>query len=505
MATAVRSLLPARMPRLPSLKDLEPGRFSWQFLGVTAGLGFVGIFLPAGTALLVLVPVLIAWYWGAPMRGVYVLLGGATMVEIYELNYPDSLTDRIHLFLNLNNSSGLDGVSISPAEVLMITVAVVAISRGIVEHTIRWPGGRLMVAYCVYLAVIVGAEVHGMLGGGDFKTSLWELRPQVYGFILFFLTTSLITDRKQVAYLALIFILGVTFKSVLGNFRYFVTLGGVVGGQQEVFEHADSYFLGLLTISSLIALIWLKNRRAVLLIGLTTPLALVATLANQRRTGVYALGAALLVIMILGFRFEPALRKKIAALAMIMVVAGSIFVAVSWNKQYGIQAQLVRPIRSFFDPTTRDFLSDQYRTAETANLRLTFRSSPVIGVGFGSPYLMVYPMADISSIYPLWNVIPHNSLMWVGMRMGALGFVAFWGLIGMGIVQGCFILGKRRDPLMRAVAAFAIAAIVAEIVVGYADLQLENYRNLIFLGVVLGVLNRIPELPQPEGAKADDA
>jgi len=105
-------------------------------------------------------------------------------------------------------------------------------------------------------------------------------------------------------------------------------------------------------------------------------------------------------------------------------------------------------------------------------------------------------MADISRIYPLWNVIPHNSLMWVGMRMGAVGFVAFWGLIGLAILQGFYVLGHSRDALIRAVAAVAIAAVVAEIMVGYGDLQLESYRNLIFLGATLGILNRISQMPE---------
>ena len=498
MATAISVLRAPLQAIAPRAEGIDAKRFAWQFVGVTAALMFVGIFLPAGTALLVAVPVLAIWYWGNPARGVYVLLGGATMVEIYELNFADSLTDRIHLFLNLNNSSGLQGVPITPAEVLMILAAVVGFVHAAANRQVRWPGGRLLAAYCVYLVVILGAEIHGMLAGGDFKTSLWELRPQVYGFFLFFLTTTLITDRKQIAYLVLIFLVGVTFKSILGNFRYFVTLGRVIGGNQEVFEHADSYFLGLLSICGLIALIWVKNRRAILLTGLATPLALIAMLANQRRTGVFALGATIIVLMVLGYRFEPALRKRIAVIAVVMAVVGVGFLSYGWNKEYGIQAQLVRPIKSFFDPTARDYLSDQYRTAEIANLTFTYRTSPIIGVGFGSPYIVIFPMADISTIYPLWNVIPHNSLMWVGMRMGAIGYMAFWGLIGIAIVQGCYILASRRDPLSRAVAAFAICAIVAEIIVGYADLQLENYRNLIFLGVVMGLLNKIPQLPETE-------
>src|SRR5262249_24488436 len=159
------------------------------------------------------------------------------------------------------------------------------------------------------------------------------------------------------------------------------------------------------------------------------------------------------------FKFEPRLRKRIAVVALILAVLGVGFLAYAWNKEYGLQAQLVRPVRSLIDPSVRDYLSDQYRTAENANLKLTFQTSPIIGVGFGSPYLMAYPMADISQIYPLWNVIPHNSLMWVGMRMGAIGFAAFWALIGLGILQG-FVLARSRDPLMRAVAAVGVGAIV---------------------------------------------
>jgi hypothetical protein len=183
-----------------------------------------------------------------------------------------------------------------------------------------------------------------------------------------------------------------------------------------------------------------------------------------------------------------------------VLIASAIFIGYAWDKQYGIQAQLVRPIRALIDPTARDFSSDIYRVAESANLRFTYRTQPIIGVGFGHPFDIVYPMADISNIYPLWNVIPHNSVMWVGMRMGALGYVAFWGLIGLAVIQGFGIIGARRDPFIRAVAAFCVAAVVAEIAVAYVDIQLENYRNLIFLGVVLGVLNRLPQMAETENA-----
>lgn len=498
MATAVRVLASVRRPAAEL--DFSVRRFAAGFLVIALGLCVLCVFLQITLALVLAIPLLAVWFWHAPVRGVYVLTAGAAMIEIFPLNFPDSFTDRVPLFLNLNNSAGLTGLSITPAEILMLTVALVAIARASAEGQLHWPAGRLVAPYCLYLLVVLAAEVHGLLAGGDFKTSLWEIRPQVYGFILFFMATTLVVDRTQLQRLAIVFLLAVSVKAVVGDFRYFVTLQGNVGSQLEVLAHEDSYFLGMFIAAGLAALIWLKDRRILIPMSVMSALALVAMLANSRRAGVYALAGAVGVIVLLAFRFEPALRKRIGWLVVGVVIAGAIFVGYAWDKQYGVQAQIVRPIRALIDPTARDFSSDLYRIAETANLQYTFRTSPLFGVGFGSPFDIVYPMADISSTYPLWNVIPHNSVLWVGMRMGTIGFVAFWGLIGLAVLEGFGVLGTRRDRFLRAVAALCVAAIVAEIAVGYVDIQLENYRNLIFLGVVLGILNRLPQMPEVNDA-----
>jgi hypothetical protein len=498
MAIAAGILTRVELPA--SEPDFSIRRFAASFFVIAGGLCALCAFMQITFALAVAIPVLAVWLWHSPVRGVYVLMAGAVMIEVFPLNFPDSFTDRVPLFQNLNNSAGLTGLSITPAEILMLTVAVIAIARAISEQQLHWPGGRLVTAYCLYVVVVLGAEIRGLVAGGDFKTSLWEIRPQVYGFILFVMATTLVVDRAQLKRLAIVFLLAASVKAAVGDVRYFVTLQGNVGQQLEVLAHDDSYFLGMLVIAGLATLIWLKDRRLVIPIGVMSIFALIALLANSRRAGVYALAAGVGVILLLAFKFEPELRKPIAWASVALLIAGGVFAGYAWNKEYGIQAQLVRPIRSLVDPSARDFSSDAYRTNETANLKYTFRTSPLIGVGFGSPFYIVYPMADISNIYPLWNVIPHNSLMWVGMRMGTIGFAAFWGLIGLAMLEGFYVIRGRRDPFVRTIAAFAVAGIVAEVAVGYADIQLESYRNLIFLGVLIGVLNRLPRLPESENA-----
>lgn len=163
----------------------------------------------------------------------------------------------------------------------------------------------------------------------------------------------------------------------------------------------------------------------------------------------------------------------------------------------------MRPAHSQFVPDEKDAQSNAYRDAENANMIITFQWSPVVGIGFGRPMADIFPMADISNIYPFWNYIPHNTILWLAMRMGTIGLIAFFALIGMAILEAASQMKLRKDALLRGVAAFAILAIIAELIVAWGDLQLENYRNMLFLGTILGIVDALHRVPDAQAQTAD--
>ena len=475
------------------------------FIGLLVVFGAAGLALtiyPAAGILAAVPPALLVlnWVWRKPARGFYLLLAGTLIFEIFPLHFPDSLTDKFPFFLNLNNASssaGLTGIPITPAEILMVSVVLIWFATGVARRTLALSGGPLVTAYLLFTAVVLAAEVHGiLLSKGDWDKSLWELRPQVYGLLAFLMATNLITERGQIKVLAGVFFLAIIFKVGVGIYRYVVTLHGNTGAYEAIMAHEESYFYALFILATGAAIIWGRgvNRWLTLLLVAGSGLSLYAMLVNQRRAAELALIAGAATIMLLAIRFEGEHRGLWVALSVFTVLAASVFIVGYWDHTTGLAGQLVRPVRSLFLPDQRDYLSNIYRVAEDANLQVTFRTSPLFGIGFGIPMIVVFPMADISQTYPLWNYIPHNTLLWIGMRMGAIGWAAFWGLIAIAVLQACRQLRTRRDPLLNAVAAFAVAAIVAEIIQGYSDIQLDTYRNLIFFGAVLGILNRLPKL-----------
>jgi O-antigen ligase len=430
-----------------------------------------------------------------PATAVYVLIGAAVVIEILPLRFSDSLTDTIPFFLNLNITAQMP-VSITPAEIVMV-VALVAWATASRKFAQQRPSGRILRPYVAFMLVVLMAEGWGLLNGGDFNRSLWEIRPQVYGFLLFVLTTSLIRERRQVIILASVFLLAAAFKAGVGYYRYFVTWHQVLGSAEAILAHEDSYFLLMFIVAAVAAAIWLRRRGIVLALLAASPIVAVVMLENRRRVGMLALIAALFVIVALAIRFEPRLRSRVIVVTAIVSALFAIFLAVEWNvPSEGLVGQVVRPLRSTLtgQADQRDYLSNLYRINENADIIATYQTSPVIGVGFGLPMLVVFPLADISQQDPLWDYIPHNSILWVGMRMGIVGMAVFWALVAMIVLEGIRALGSQEDSLLRGVAAFALAAVVAELVVAYGDVQLENFRNMIFFGVMVGIIEALPQI-----------
>jgi len=464
--------------------------------------------LPTPVAIAAAAPALLVllWVWKRPIRGLYIIVGAALLLEEFPLNFADSLTDRSAFFENLSNGgSALSGVTITPAEIVMLAAILIWLASSISRRSLELPKGPLVKAYVIYVFVLLGAEVQGMAAGGTFLISLWELRPQVYALVAFLLASTLLRTRADLIRLTLIFFGTIALKGLIADYRYLVTLHRELIGVGSIMAHEESYFFGLFLVAAFGTVLWFRSRRTMLALATLGPVVALALAANHRRAGVLAFAVGVGLFVVLAARFDVVNRRRLVTGSVISVIVLGAFLAMFWDHQFGLIGEIVRPFRSLYAPDSRDYLSNLYRLAEDANLLLTIKSSPLIGIGFGRPMLYAFKMVDISNIYPLWNFVPHNTLLWIGMRMGVIGFITFFGLLAMAILQASGVARGTRDPLLRGVAIFAVAAIGMELVVGYLDLQLDNYRNLIFLGALLGVVSSLPAVaadPSPDSGSS---
>src|SRR6185312_3605414 len=138
--------------------------------------------------------------------------------------------------------------------------------------------------------------------------------------------------------------------------------------------------------------------------------------------------------------------------------------------------------------------------------------SPILGFGFGRPFIQAVALPNVLELDPYYLYIPHNNVLWVWMRLGPLGFGALWYLFGSAIVAGCMIVRRLRNPQLQFFAIFTLAMVMMEVILAYGDYQFFFYRNMIYVGVALGVLMKLPTIdrtamgePSSEGDHLDEA
>lgn len=102
--------------------------------------------------------------------------------------------------------------------------------------------------------------------------------------------------------------------------------------------------------------------------------------------------------------------------------------------------------------------------------------APLKGIGFGSKYDVPVPLFPIK--FSLYVYIPHNEILWLLVKMGAIGFFSFWLFLGSFVFQGASVFSQLRNPY---------------------------FQNMIYLGLLMGLLLTLEKLDKetlPNPARA---
>jgi O-antigen ligase len=149
----------------------------------------------------------------------------------------------------------------------------------------------------------------------------------------------------------------------------------------------------------------------------------------------------------------------------------------------GFPAQAIKSVVAPSELSQRDQSSDAYRVAESHDIVFTIKSSPLTGIGFGKPFYRPIPLPAIT-VFQLSQYITHNSILWVWMKVGVLGFLAMLYLFGSTISTGARnLLRIQRGPF--AVVTFvSVAYVTMYAVFCYVDIGWDR-QNMLLLGLAM--------------------
>jgi O-antigen ligase len=473
-------------------------------LGLAPLVIWAGVHFGYGTTLGILVAILIAagvvWW---PLVGFYLVAGAAVLVELEPLAQGTTptpiFTDTLPLFY-WPPGSPLEGFFERPIGLLILFTFLVILCRRFATRQRLWQGGAFLWPFVFFLLCVAGGVLHGLLTGGDPKIIVVEVRSFWYWFVAYLLACNLVSQTRHLRAFFWLVIVSAGVKAIQGIYIFIVYLRGQLP-QVSLMSHEESYFfLSEILLAILLCLLY-RSRPQLYAALLVLPLVLFTLVVNQRRTDYLAFLVGVAVLWLFLFIIKPALRTRLLTSAIVLAVLGAGYVALFANSKttLGIPAHAVV---SVFQPGPQHADSNLYRSSENTDLLYTTEQSPLFGLGFGKPFLQPVPLANISSLDLYYLYIPHNTILWVLMRLGAIGFLALWYLLGAIIIRGWKAVLRLRHPYLRLTALYIVGATLMEIVVAWGDQQLYDYRNVIYLGLLAGILVKLPALERQEQAQA---
>ncbi|MEP6914592.1 MAG: O-antigen ligase family protein [Acidobacteriota bacterium] len=393
------------------------------------------------------------------------------------------------LIENLNKSLPINSLKISLLAIVLVSLLFALWLRTTSSRrpafAPRTAANPVMLALLVSVLTVLGLSLYGLLRGGD----LMIINLQTQRFILTavlacLLAYSLRGTRDYIALGAVITLAACIKAGIAIWVRQTIDLPADI--LEFTTTHGDSMLFT--TALAVLLAVW-SDRSRVPHRWIAVPAAawlLFGIVANARRLAWLQVAFTLLTL----FMVTPWTRGKrtLARAALLASPLLVIYVAVGWHSTARVFAP-VNLLRSVQDGKSNRSTLD--RDIENFNLITTFSGHPVLGTGFGHPYVEAVKGDDISMAFPEYRYVPHNSVLGLWAAGGLLGFIGIWAapIIGLFRAARCYY---RAGTAPERMAAFAvIAAVEIYMLQSWGDMGFVEPKAVFLLGAALGVAARL--------------
>jgi O-Antigen ligase len=459
-------------------------------IGVSLGLAklILAVNLVADAGLFIVVALIAVGL--RPRYGLYLLLGNALLFDT-GVNLDPLMLPAQYINTSLQKSLNINGAIFIPFEGLLLLTTIIWLAQASMRRQLDFRGGSLGRPVLLFTLALVFGVVRGTVAGGNFNYTFWESRFLFCMVLAYVLAANTIRTRAHVRTLLTIVFVCVGLSAIEGVWRKYALINaGLLGTSQELwYSHDGMVIWGMLIMLVLATQVFGGPRWRRLLGPFLAAVTMFAMLLSERRAGLVAVVIALAVFTLALWTIK---RKAFILIALPVILAGAIYLPVFWNNT-GTVGQLARTVRSLITPDPRDAASNAWRDLEAINVRSTILSDPLLGIGFGRPFLQVVTVPDISG-FLFWDYEAHHDILWVWMKTGAFGFIGFFTLLLGAIARAIWLAKSLPHPELKTFAALAATAIVMSLVYCYVDLGLVESRIPMVLGVMLGtvgVLHRV--------------
>jgi hypothetical protein len=335
----------------------------------------------------------------------------------------------------------------------------------------------------------VASFLYGALRGGDTWAGSWQVYLMLSGVLVAFTTAAVIRTPEHIASFGKTILYAGTYRAIMTVCYWALYVLPGKTDPEYLTSHDDSV---LFVVCMLVFMLGLFNavkpaQRMKYFSYLLFFAA--AVLFNKRRLAwvSLAMGGAVLFFTLPKGRIKRNAVRSLLAISPVLLI----YTAVGWGRPETI----FKPLRSFSTVSTSEDTSTKARNMENLGLIATSNANnPLMGTGWGHPYIEVSSKYSIARYFPLWQYIPHNSVLGLLAYTGILGFIGYWLIFPTSMFVLSRMAGTATVPVLAQTGALGSATLLVCANQYYGDMGIYYVKSVYFLAFCYGLSMRIPIL-----------
>ena len=391
------------------------------------------------------------------------------------------LLDPIGKLLFRNLPIKLSPLDIVFSVLLLRTLATIKLSDVHTGGVDRRPPRAFAHATLISLAVILIWTVYGIGTGGSVANMLWQVRPLLMLPIVALVSSVAMARERCFRAVKLAILASGLLKVIDGSTYYFLRVRPLGLKADYVSTHSDTV-LWSVCVAILMA-DWFEyrtkaTRNRMVVVGLPI---FFGMLINNRRTVWVVVAASTLFLIVQAH--GPVKRQVAKVLGLTWPLIALYIVA-------GVAAPpslAFKPVQMIKSVIVQDDASSSTRDIENFNLLQTLRIRPLVGVGFGHPYVEQIVAYDVTITgFKNYRYIPHNSFLGLWAFTGLFCAAGYHLMIPVGIYYAVWARRRSRHARRRSSGDWAVCAVIAYLIQSWSDIGLQDWTALILCAVGLG-------------------
>ncbi len=392
------------------------------------------------------------------------------------------------LYDNLRNIVGVDALRFNAIEAVLFFLALLILLRWLVGSRIDNPEGTsaarpLKLALGLCLVTLFAWIAWGIARGGNSQQMLWQTRQIMWAPLMSAMFIHAFRTPKWHRALGFI-IIGVAIVRCLDGIYFFY---GMVKPRALFVEYSITHEDSMLLITTVVMLAAMMlerpTKRTLLTVMSIFPIIAVGLVVNHRRLAYVSLAMSLIAVFLL---INVNLRRRI--IRWMLIGAPVLILYVGAGVAAKGESIIFFPIRSLVSVADTKNASNQTRDIENYNLLYTYRDAPLLGLGFGHEYNEVSVAYDISHAMPNYRYIAHNSVLWLLMLCGGIGFAGMWLYYVVSIFLGARVYRLTTDPDIAVGALTSVAAVICFIFQAFGDMGMIGWMGVLLLSAANAVV-----------------